>query len=147
MIQWCGLFYKLVKSIQIIAFGSKTGSNEHGNVPFSDFRFKLENRFDSKKSNYRSRDRIGLKLSCLTPLSRHLKLPYLANPEIFIFATYQVVTIILTISFSDDDTPKVEVIKVGSVFPMVISSEFRMRQYIVYIIQTMTIGKTHPALL
>ena len=39
-------------------------------------------------------------------------------------------TIILTISFSDDDTPKVEVIKVGSVFPMVISSEFRMRQYI-----------------
>ena len=38
----CGLFYKLVKSIWIIAFGSKTGSNEHGNVPFSDFRFKLE---------------------------------------------------------------------------------------------------------
>ena len=117
MIQWCGLFYKLVKSIQIIAFGSKTGSNEHGNVPFSDFRFKLENRFDSKKSNYRSRDRIGLKLSCLTPLSRHLKLPYLANPEI-------------TINFSDDDSPKVEVNKVGCVFPMVISSEFRMRQYI-----------------
>ena len=42
MIQWCGLFYKLVESIWIIAFGSKTGSNEHGNVPLSDFRFKLE---------------------------------------------------------------------------------------------------------
>ena len=68
----CGLFYKLVKSIWIIAFGSKTGSNEHGNVPFSDFRFKLEIDSIRKKSNYRSRDRIGLKLSCLTPLSRHL---------------------------------------------------------------------------
>ena len=37
---------------------------------------------------------------------------------------------ISTISFSDDYTPKVEVNKVGCVFPIVISCEFRMGQYI-----------------
>lgn len=50
LIQWCGLFYKLVKSIWIIAFGSKTGLNEHGNVPLSDFRFKIEKSIRIEKS-------------------------------------------------------------------------------------------------